>query len=408
MKNRLALAQLALFLVIGVACSYYVLSNVLGPRAITAAMTVTVRMPDTGGLTAQSQVTYRGVGVGEVADIQLDPEGAGVRVRLELDPDTRIPHDTTAVVTQQTPMAIVRLDLRPDGEDPPYLRDGSVIPGQHTRRPLPLERLLVEFMEVADSLPAEDVAVIGDALATGLNGATPELIRILDNSQTLLRFAGERTPQLRRLADHGRQLLGDSGDRLRRTATAMRQLTGALREQEPAIRGLLHDVPDPARRVARMMTENQPALTTLLGNLVTTAQLVSVRAPAVEQTLISLPDTLTKLGSIVEGDTANFYLIASQGPVCYTETPRRTPTATEPREPDLTWHCPPGPDLAQRGAANAPRPEGSPSEQAPAPKNRSYDPASGRPLPFDLGSSGGQQAVLGPRSWSSILLQGVQ
>lgn len=49
MKNRLALAQLALFLVIGVACSFYVLSNVLGPRAITGGLTVTVRMPDTGG-----------------------------------------------------------------------------------------------------------------------------------------------------------------------------------------------------------------------------------------------------------------------------------------------------------------------------------------------------------------------
>ncbi|WP_116040770.1 MlaD family protein [Amycolatopsis palatopharyngis] len=401
MRSRLGLGQLALFAAIGLVCSYYVAIDVLGPQAFRAPITVTVRMPDTGGLSVASQVTYRGVGVGQVAEIGIAPEG-GVEVSLEIDPDERIPSAAEAVVTMDTPLAILHLDLRPHRDAPPYLENGSVIPGENTRRPLPLETLLEDFLAVADSLPADDLAVLGEALATGLTGTAPELERILDNTSALLRFAKERGPQIERVTGNGMALLGEGGARLREFTAAMRGLTSGLRGQEPALTELLHAVPDPARRVARMMADNQPALTTLLGNLVTTAQLVSVRAPAVEQTLISLPDTLTKLGDIVEGDAANFYLVGTQGPVCYNDTPRRPPQDTTERDPILTWHCPPGPDLGQRGARNAPRPG------APTRSPRAHDPETGQALPFEVGTGGGQNSVLGPRSWSSILLQGVQ
>ncbi|GAB3502485.1 MlaD family protein [Amycolatopsis cihanbeyliensis] len=399
MTSRLALVQLALFTVIGLGCGYYVLTDVLGPQGLRAPTTVTVRMPDTGGLAGAAQVTYRGVDVGRVSGTRIADGGKGVEVELELDPRARIPADSEAVVTMDSPIAILRLDLRPADEHPPYLTDGSVIEGENTRRPLPLETLLTDFTALADSLPTEDIAVLGEALATGLNGAAPQLRRTMDNTVALLRFATQRGPQLRRLAGNGRALLGDGGDRLRRLTAAMRELTGGLRAQEPAFSELLAVGPGPARRIAGMMADNQPALTTLLGNLVTTSQLVGVRAPAVEQTLTSLPETLTELGGIVEGDAANFYLVGTQGPVCYHRTPRRPPQDTAPRDPELNWRCPPGPALGQRGAANAPRPD------PPAP--RTYDPATGRSLPFDVGT-GGQGAVLGPRSWSSILLQGVR
>ncbi|SFB28949.1 phospholipid/cholesterol/gamma-HCH transport system substrate-binding protein [Amycolatopsis marina] len=401
MRSRLGLGQLALFAAIGLVCSYFVAADVLGPQAFRSPITVTVRMPDTGGLSVASQVTYRGVGVGQVADLGIAP-GGGVEATLEINPGERIPSAAEAVITMDSPLAILHVDLRPSNDAPPYLEDGSVIPGENTRRPLPLETLLEDFLAVADSLPAADLAVLGEALATGLNGTAPELERILDNTEVLLRFAKERQPQIERVTGNGMALLGEGGARLREFTEAMRGLTSGLRAQEPAFTELLHAAPDPARRVAGMMADNQPALTTLLGNLVTTTQLVSVRAPAVEQTLISLPDTLTKLGGIVEGDAANFYLVGTQGPVCYNDTPRRPPQDIAAREPVLTWHCPPGPDLGQRGARNAPRPD------TPVRPSRAHDPETGRPLPFDVGTGGGQHSVLGPRSWSSILLQGVQ
>ncbi|WP_007024071.1 MlaD family protein, partial [Saccharomonospora iraqiensis] len=357
MRNRLALTQLALFAVIGLACGYYVVTDVAGPGLWRDPLAVTVRMPDTGGLTPSSRVTYRGVDVGEVTDVRIDGDGAGVAVDVALDPGTRVSEELTAVVTMDTPIAIVRLDLRPSSDEPPYLSPGDVVTAGDTRRPVELDALLARVLAVADDLPAEDIGTIADALATGLGGGADELVRILDNTRTLLDTAAGHTDEIRSVLRGSRELLGSSGGRLRELAASLRGMTDTLREHEPAVRELVHEVDAPARRVAELMTTNQPALTTLLGNLVTTGRTVSLRGPAVEQLLASLPETLTGLGDIVEGDTARFYLVGAQGPVCYHGTDRRTPVDTEPRQPELTWHCPPGERLAQRGAANAPRPD---------------------------------------------------
>lgn len=405
MMNRSAIVQLALFVVIALACGYYVATDVLGPRALGDAISVTVRMPDTGGLDEGSQVTYRGTEVGQVSAIRIgDP--AGVELEVSLSAGAQVPADTDAVVTMDNPLRITQLDLRPRTTSPPYLASGDVITQERTRGPVPLAELLTGFTELAGSVRTEDVATITDALARGLNGMGPELRRVIDNTSELTGFLADRLPQLRRLADGGRKLMETpgGGNRIRDLAATMRELTGTLRANAPAAVELLHRVPEPARQVATLMAQGQPAISALLGNLVTTSQVVSIRAPALEQALISLPRTLNKMAGIVHGDAADFYLVATQGPVCYNATDRRPPTDTSSRQPKLNWHCPASSaTLQQRGAANAPRPGASPSGPA---SGTSYDPRTGARLPFDLGTGGGR--LTGPGPWSSILLRGTK
>ena len=109
-RNRLMLAQLALFVVISIACTWSVASDVLGPRMFRQPDLVTVRMPDSGGINPDSQVTYRGVKVGSVAGSRLDPNG-GVNLTLSLDPGARIPASARAVVSMDTPLALQHLDV---------------------------------------------------------------------------------------------------------------------------------------------------------------------------------------------------------------------------------------------------------------------------------------------------------
>lgn len=426
MNRRLALTQVALFVVIALGCGYYVAGNVFGARTFGDPTRVTVRMRGASGITPGALVTYRGAEVGSVADVRIRDDGAGVNLRLSIAADARIPADTEVVVTVNTPVGITHLDLRPRSDGAPYLDDSSVLSRADVTRPPPLERVLVDFMRLAENLPTEDIARLTKALSTGLDGMGPELSRLLDNTGALLDSGDERLAQLKSTASHVRELVDSGvteGGRIRSLARSMRALTGGLREIEPSVRELVHRVPDTATKVAELISRTRSSVGTLLGNVVTSSRVISVRTPALEQALTSLPRALREMASIVEGDTANFYLVATQGPVCYYQTDRRSPTQTKPREPRLNWRCPGGQaDLQQRGAANAPRPS-SPAPQAeipahnpaPEPNSRKDQPSAGahsgaanaEPLPFDLGSAASRR-VLGPRSWSSILLRGAK
>lgn len=419
--SRIAVAQLLIFALVTAVCGYYIADRVFGPDALDEPITVTVHMPDTGGLTTGSEVTYRGVGVGEISDVSIARNRKGVAVTASLRPQTRIPSDAKAVITMESPVAILRLDFRPQERSGPYLTSGDVVTADRTRRPLPLESLLRDFTELADTLPTEDVSVIADTLAKGLKGATGDINRILANSQELLAFGRQRTDQLTRILDNTRRVAETNGGRLRELASAMSDLSGGVRETAPELRKLAHTAPGPARRVTELIEDVEPSLGTLLGNLTTTTQLVGMRGPALEQLMTSAPRGLNNLGSIVDGDKAKFYLVGSLGPVCYNGKPRRPAQETAPRKPEWNYHCTPGQDLSQRGAQNAPRPAAgvpedpespptdpaAPSSGSSTPADGTHDASTGESAPFQIGTTGGQAAVLGPRSWSSLLLQGV-
>lgn len=176
------------------------------------------------------------------------------------------------------------------------------------------------------------------------------------------------------------------------------------------MRELVRTAPRVATNLNRLLDENQQAMGTLLGNLVVAGETVGTRTPALQEALVAVPEGLHDLASIVHGDIADFYLVGAQGPVCYYDTPRRTANETGPRELHTEWTCPAGEDLQQRGADSAPRPDGSAASQPPAtPYEPAGERAAGPPAPETApGSPADRNSVLGPRSWYSIMLQGVR
>src|SRR5688500_1875497 len=89
-------------------------------------MTVTLQLPATGGLYQFSNVTYRGVQIGKVTDVQ--PTRDGAVATLSLDTSPKIPADLHAAVLSVSAVGEQYVDLQPDDEAGPYLHDGSVIP----------------------------------------------------------------------------------------------------------------------------------------------------------------------------------------------------------------------------------------------------------------------------------------
>jgi virulence factor Mce-like protein len=362
MKSRAVTIRLALFVLIAVACAVYVIRDVLGPQFPNSPMTVTVHLPETGGLGPDAQVTYRGVSVGSVSAVSVD--ATGVTLTLHINAGERIPADSHAAITMDLPIDITSLDLDPSSDAPPYLHNGSVLPAAAVTQPVSLGTLLSDFNAVAAKLDPGDLRTLSTALATGLNGTGPDLQETLKNSATLAQLLAAQQSRISHLISATNELLGPAAGataNLPQLSAGLRQLADQLRGQDPAVRRILDTAPAVGKQGSGTISSAAPSVATLLANLLAVGNAADSNIPALEELLATGPGDLGKMTGIVHGDIADFDLVATQGPVCYYTTPRRSPTGTAPRQPDLGQQCPPSAHREQRGADNAPQPLGTAS-----------------------------------------------
>ena len=88
--------------------------------------TVVAHFPDSGGIFAGGEVTYRGVQVGQVSRLDLTDDGVDVHLAIEKDFDA-IPADTLAVVGNRSAVGEQYVELQPQADAEPFLEDGSEI-----------------------------------------------------------------------------------------------------------------------------------------------------------------------------------------------------------------------------------------------------------------------------------------
>lgn len=410
MRNNPVVVQLVLFALVGVICTSYVGFRVLGGNPFGESYRVTVRTDNAHGLIPSSEVTYRGVPVGRVESVELDQDTTGVRLELSIEGEYRIPADATAEVAMDSAVPIQHLDLWPERDAPPYLADGGIIEKDATSGPLPLETLLVHFTQLADSLDPDDLATVSDELAAGLGGLAPELRQTVDNGITVLESLRDNQDLLTELLTDTRGLVRDNRAALAALpdlTANIHALTSELATAAPDLGAIIDNGSPLADAVLPLLSGSQQSFAVLMANLASTMQVVETRVPALDAMFVALPTGLQRFADIEHDGVAAYELVAAQGPVCYYPAQRRPPTDTAPREPVLGYHCPSGPDLQQRGAANAPRPGATPTAVV-----STYDPATGATVgpdgqPISFGANGGQDTVLGPRSWYALLLQGV-
>jgi phospholipid/cholesterol/gamma-HCH transport system substrate-binding protein len=118
--------------------------------------TVTASFADSGGIFAGGEVTYRGVSVGKVHELELTD--AGVDVVLDIDDGfDEIPADTLAVVGNRSAVGEQYVELQPQRDDGPYLHDGSEIDEQDTRLPIATDTLLTHLSETVESVDKDDL-----------------------------------------------------------------------------------------------------------------------------------------------------------------------------------------------------------------------------------------------------------
>jgi phospholipid/cholesterol/gamma-HCH transport system substrate-binding protein len=426
MISRIARFQVLAFLVAGLVGAAFVGVNYLGigDRLLGRDYVVHVDLAETGGLYPGAPVTYRGAAIGQVSAMNLHDGLA--RAELRLPRAVAIPAQLHAVVAERSAVGEQYLDLRPDADGGPFLKDGDVIPASHTGTPLPVETLLANLDALVRSVDPGRLAVVIDQLGIAFEGNETALRRILDSMSSLLADANTYLPQTLDLIRDSQTVLSTqdaSAQAIRRWADGLARLTDAVRAADPDLRRLLTAGPPAASELVGLLRDLDPTIGTLLGNLITVNGIATRRLPGIEQILVEYPIVVAGGFTVVPGDgTAHFGLVVDQGnPPCqYQQTGQSTctpgerangsgarssataprPGGADPRPAPLGGPSPGG----SRDAATASAPPGTPVA--------GYDPATGLVLgpdglPLQFGGTGGQDQLAGDQSWKQLLLAGL-
>jgi phospholipid/cholesterol/gamma-HCH transport system substrate-binding protein len=257
-------------------------------------MKVVVELPGTGGLYQFSNVTYRGVQIGKVTEV--NPTRGGAEATLSLDTSHDIPADVHAEVRSVSAVGEQYLDLIPQGTSPkppgPRLRNGSVIPRDNTTIPQAVGPMLDEVSTLLDSVPKERISDLLDESFKGLNGSGFDIGSLIDSGAKVVGESNAAADQMRSLIDDSRPLLDgqqQSIDDIRTWAGSLARITERVADNDAHMRTILEVAPGTADEASALFNQVKPTLPVLLANMTTVGQVAVTYHASIEQLLVLLP-----------------------------------------------------------------------------------------------------------------------
>ena len=331
---------------------------------------------DASGLYPKAIVTYRGVQVGEVADLEVGDGGAVADLRIDDEHD--IPATVVAELHSTSAIGEQYVDLVPApgedaGEDSASLGEGDVIPVERTVEMPQITPVLESVNDLLASVPRARTRRVLDQVDQGLAGSGPDLAGTIENADSLLRTAQNRLAVTTSLMRTAQPVLGTQ-QALRGTtlsyAQSLAAFTSELAGRDRDLRALLSQGPAGLRAATELVNDLQPTLPLLVTNLTTNAEVLNTYLPQIQEGLVYYPVTVARLQSAInpraEFGDVNLDLRAnvnnppacSQGYLAASE--RRDPSVAQFRDVDLLAHCtvPEADPKSVRGARLLPCPQG--------------------------------------------------
>src|SRR6201993_869914 len=291
--HRRVKIQLAIFTVIAVvAMTLMSLHFMKLPAKLfgVGRYTVTLQLPETGGLYNTGNVTYRGTEVGRVQSVHLTD--SGVEAQLSLKSGIDIPSDLVAQVHSQTAIGEQYVELLPRNGTSPPLKNGDVIPLADTTVPPDINSILAAVNTGLQAVPQDNLKTVIDESYTAVGGLGPELTRIVKGTTDLSIEARKNLDPLIALIDQSQPVLNsqtNTSDSIQAWASHLATVTSELQTHDQAVAGLIANG-GPAADEARALVERlQPTLPILLANLVGLGQVAVTYQNDIEQLFVLVP-----------------------------------------------------------------------------------------------------------------------
>lgn len=300
-----------------------VIAALLGARSLfrTQPLRLTALFDSTVGLYPGSDVQVLGVPVGKVT--RVSPQGAHVRVSMELDPDQPVAADTKAVIIAPTMVSdrFVQLTEPWVKGDGAKLKSGTLLSQDRTAVPVEIDDLYSSLTDFSDALGPE---------GANKNGALSELLKV-----GAANLDGQGAKMNTMIGEFGKAsaTLSDVDDNFFGTLTNLDKLNTMLADNDAAVArvnkqfadvaGYLADdrgeMGDAAKNLSGAMTilddfirDNQGALKTSVQQLLPTARTLKRQQASLDQTIKLAP---LLLHNLLDAYDSKYNLIGGRGNV---------------------------------------------------------------------------------------------
>ncbi|ORW00297.1 virulence factor Mce family protein [Mycobacterium kyorinense] len=351
-------------------------------------------LPASGGLYPTANVTYRGITIGKVTDVE--PTEHGAQATMSIDSRYKIPADATANVHSVSAVGEQYLDLVSPGNPGKFFSPGQTI----TKGTVPSEigPALDTAYRGLKALPKDKIGQLLDETAQSVGGLGPALQRLVDSTQAIV---GDFRTNIRDVDDiiqNSAPILDSqatSSPQIERWAHNLNVLGAQAAEKDQNLRDLLPKAAPTADDLNSVFSDVRDSLPQTLANLSVVIEMLKRYHAGVEQVLVLLPQA----GSIIQTISAPYEqehnavldlgVAINQPPPCLTGWP-----------PAAEWRSPADVSLAPlpegayckipqetpanvvRGARNIPCVD-VPGKRAASPKecrsNKPYEPAGTNP-----------------------------
>ncbi|WP_107770929.1 MCE family protein [Nocardioides sediminis] len=389
--------------------------------------TVVAHFADSGGAFAGAEVSYRGVRVGEVSEMVLTDEGVDIHLDID-DEQGRIPADSLALVGNRSAVGEQYVELQPQVDGGPFLKDGSEIDVDRTRTPIQTDTLLTNLSDTVRSVDEEDLQTVTTEFGAAFGGAGDDLQTIIDSGTAFIDAADANFEITTKLIRDGNTVLEGqvaSESALRSFARDLSSFSTSLVGSDEDLRSVIDNGSATATQLRTFIEDNEVELGELLNNLVTTGEVVVENIEGVEQLLVIYPYVVEGGFTVVSRTpaTGNYdahfgMVLTSEPHVCtggYEGTDTRPPQDGGNLPMNVAARCTePASKSNARGGQHAPRAGASyapPAAGPSAPPVAAYDPRTGELVWGEAEAarlqSRGSVAprTLGEESWKWLYLQ---
>jgi phospholipid/cholesterol/gamma-HCH transport system substrate-binding protein len=381
---------------------------------------VVAHFKDSGGIFDGAEVTYRGITVGQVGDLEVTESGVDVGIDVDNDSDP-IPADATALVANRSAVGEQFIDLQPQSDSAPYLKEGSEIATEKTTIPISTTELLVNLDTTVRSVNRDSLRTVVDEMGKAFKGTGQDISRLIDTSNSFIRTANENFEVTTSLIQDSNIVLNtqlDSASAIRSFSKDLALFSDTVADSDPDLRTVIDSGSATANQLRTFLEQNEVNLGRLINNLVTTGEIQLAHLDGIEQVLVLYPYVVSGGFTVVAKDPdtglydAHFGMITQQNPHVCTRgynTRVRTPQERADIPMNFAARCAEPQALSSsRGAQHHPRPG---TAYRGAPVVAAYDPQTGRLRYTDhnpdasVSYTGGAATAFGKDSWKWLLVQ---